>query len=1295
MKRSLFFGLLIFSVLFSAKAQQPSGTLVTSAIRPNDLSDNIATAFANEIRGGHHQVADTNARNAIFSSRRDTGMLCTVLDDGSGNPKTYQLIGGVSNLHWTEFSGASSSGNIISGAGLFFSGDTLHTYYDSAMWNAGKILGISIAGGTLDTNYMLAFDGNNWVYAAPPQLFPLDSNYMAGIGISIDTINRTISATNTQAIWNASQIQSRNISNMNPSAGQVLIWNNTSSEWIPAYVQTPLTAMQGLRLHNDTLIAYTDSAYWNASKLLGKSIAGGSLDTNYILTFDGNNWIYAAPPQLFPLDSNYMAGVGISIDTINRTISAANTQPIWNANQIQSYAVASVAPSQSQALMWNSTLSQWEPADVQKPIHAGNGLWLYNDTISARSDTALWNARFLMGKALTSGSPDSNYFLTFDGNNWVYTAPPQLFPLDSNYLAGIGISIDTTNKVISATNTQAIWNANKLQNYNVAATAPNSGQFLRWNSNTGNWEPTDFTAGNTLHEGLGISLSGDTVSLVEYTIDSLVTNNVNNNYIPYKNGNEFQSSNIYFNGNKIGIGTSNPGIYDVNIAGNVNIEVNDTTSLNDYEPNRINSHITHTNPNGQTSGLYMTTTGANTNTAKVRGLLTETYGPGSDVMGISSSAFYTGTNFTPGLSMPVISGVTAFGRQSGATGDTAIATRSFGVWAAGADLNRGNNYGVLGVAGKAQTSNIGVLGAADNDLDMTFQTNLYNISAGKAGIGIYGYNPNSDGYAGYFNGNMRLTGAFNDMYDSSGMNGQVLKSTGSGTIWSDYHYAGQGITLQNDTIIAQLDSAFWNANRIQGYNVSAGTPDTNYIMIFDGTTWTFTSPPQLFPLDSHYTAGTGIVLDTVNKTISATSSQPIWNANQIQNRPVSSSAPAAGQILKWNGASWVPADDENTTYTGSSTISVSGNSISAYNTNNLWNANQIQSADVSAALPTTDGQILAWNAFSSEWEPRTPHNYKAGMGLNLINDTFHAQNANPIWSAGKIVHTDIDTNSPAAGQYLKFNGTKWTFDSASFSDSFNANRTITRTGLPGSGSNLNKQTLSEFIEAYFFPTQPPLCSINGSGSTTLEYKSTANPAITVNLNFSVNRQGSTEELSTAVLNTNQSITGFPYNFFTAPGTNNQSGSLSGVSLIDNVTNTFTVTGNTTDGKDCSSSISYVFSHKRYWGAYTSAVPPGNPAFTISDAQIIALGGAGVGSGNEFATSRIKSYDGIDGGGDYLVFAFPSAWGNPQFIINGLSNTAFTRVRNNAFINASGYSETYQVWVSNTQYISPVQDFEIQ
>ena len=102
-------------------------------------------------------------------------------------------------------------------------------------------------------------------------------------------------------------------------------------------------------------------------------------------------------------------------------------------------------------------------------------------------------------------------------------------------------------------------------------------------------------------------------------------------------------------------------------------------------------------------------------------------------------------------------------------------------------------------------------------------------------------------------------------------------------------------------------------------------------------------------------------------------------------------------------------------------------------------------------------------------------------------------------------------------------------------------------------------------------------------------------------------------------------------------------------------------GTTTDN----GSSTVAFMQKRYWGASANASP--------TDNQILALS-------SEFASSRVQSHT-ITAASQYVIFAYPASFGTATFTVNGLLNTAWTlAVR--AFVNASGYSESYNVYSSN-------------
>lgn len=113
---------------------QNIGTLISATIRPNDTLDPIASAFSNEIKGGHHSYATISERNSIILQRRDWGMLVTIFNDTiTSNNKTYQLVRGFSSINimdnnnWVVFNTGSGSGSSSSNSWIDSVNDILDT----------------------------------------------------------------------------------------------------------------------------------------------------------------------------------------------------------------------------------------------------------------------------------------------------------------------------------------------------------------------------------------------------------------------------------------------------------------------------------------------------------------------------------------------------------------------------------------------------------------------------------------------------------------------------------------------------------------------------------------------------------------------------------------------------------------------------------------------------------------------------------------------------------------------------------------------------------------------------------------------------------------------------------------------------------------------------------------------------------------------------------------------------------------------------------------------------------------
>lgn len=244
------------------------------------------------------------------------------------------------------------------------------------------------------------------------------------------------------------------------------------------------------------------------------------------------------------------------------------------------------------------------------------------------------------------------------------------------------------------------------------------------------------------------------------------------------------------------------------------------------------------------------------------------------------------------------------------------------------------------------------------------------------------------------------------------------------------------------------------------------------------------------------------------------------------------------------------------------------------------------------------------------------------------------------------------------------------------------------------GTSFTSSTIQEILDLMFLPYVEPTINylkVNYSGSGSFSnvlYREYGSPTASFYTSFDIT-EGSVGLVSNPSVPNAIRVYGTPtiaYNGVAGIWYANILATQSGaISVPSNQDITLTLSINDLVGT-YSSTASIVYRNKIYWGSTNSTT-------SFSSANILALAGASVGSGNELTDTRIRSFNGIDGNGEYLVFALPTSFGTPSFVTNGMINTAFTKTEIN-FTNSYSYAASYSVWYSNTVQNSPINLFEI-
>jgi hypothetical protein len=121
--------------------------------------------------------------------------------------------------------------------------------------------------------------------------------------------------------------------------------------------------------------------------------------------------------------------------------------------------------------------------------------------------------------------------------------------------------------------------------------------------------------------------------------------------------------------------------------------------------------------------------------------------------------------------------------------------------------------------------------------------------------------------------------------------------------------------------------------------------------------------------------------------------------------------------------------------------------------------------------------------------------------------------------------------------------------------------------------------------------------------------------------------------------------------------------------------TYTLQATDANANVATANTAVQFQNRRFWGVSA------NPSPTALDIPLLA--------GNELSNTRVQTKT-LNGGGMYLVFAWPSSFGVPTFIVNSLPSHGW-QLTTVLYTNGLGFTESYDIWrSSNVQFGSNIQ-----
>lgn len=316
--------------------------------------------------------------------------------------------------------------------------------YPSKPWSDGQTFSYTLTDGSTGVG-TYSSSKNAWTFSGTTTSTNVVTSINAGTGISVnqstgdvtitatgggsggataiddltDVDTSTVAPTNGQAlVWDsaASQWEPGTVSGgggataindltdvdtatVAPTDGQALVWDNTASQWEPGTVSAPVDSVAGktgvVTLVKADITDFSDADYATA-------VQGSTADSALQPTDSIDALADVDTSTVAPTNGQALVWDSTASQWEPGTVSGGGS--VASIDDIGDVDTTTVAPTDGQALVWDNTAQQWEPGTV-----SGGGATVLNDLTDVTIDSNLL--------AKDQG-------LVYDGAGWVVGSPP-------------------------------------------------------------------------------------------------------------------------------------------------------------------------------------------------------------------------------------------------------------------------------------------------------------------------------------------------------------------------------------------------------------------------------------------------------------------------------------------------------------------------------------------------------------------------------------------------------------------------------------------------------------------------------------------------------------------------------------------------------------------------------------------------------------------------------------------------------------------------------------------------------